>query len=126
MSYLKYWFPVFVYSGIIFFLSSLPADVTKQMPFTVWDKLEHAIEYALLGFLVFRALRHTSSLSRQAIWIVAVGFCICYGLSDEFHQSFVPGREVSRWDALADGIGGMIGATVYLMLKHKEIKHGSH
>ncbi len=126
MSYLKYWFPVFVYSGIIFFLSSLPADVTKQMPFTVWDKLEHAIEFAILGFLVSRALRYTSTLSPLAICVVAVACCIGYGISDEFHQSFVPGREVSGWDAMADGIGGIIGATVYLILKHKDIKHGSH
>jgi VanZ family protein len=39
-------------------------------------------------------------------------FCSLYGASDEWHQSFVPGRMVEVADWLADSIGGVIGAVV--------------
>jgi VanZ family protein len=38
---------------------------------------------------------------------VIVLFCIIYGISDEFHQSFIPGRFPNIWDVLADGLGAL-------------------
>ncbi len=43
--------------------------------------------------------------SAVLLWIVAVS----YGMSDEFHQSFVPGRTPSLLDLLADAIGALVG-----------------
>lgn len=122
---LKFWFPVFIYSGIIFFLSSIPAPVIAQLPFTVWDKLEHVVEYSILAVLVARALLVTH---KNVIWvgIVTVFVCSLYGVSDEFHQSFVPGRDASVGDILADVIGSCLGAIGFIIIRKRVKLNGSH
>lgn len=69
-----------------------------------WDKPAHFIEYALLGYFLVRGLG-----GRRALFLgflLAVG----YGLLDEVHQSFVPGRDPSALDLLADAAGAMAGS----------------
>lgn len=110
-NFLKFWFPVILYSGIIFCISALPK---VEVPFAQFnlDKLIHGIEYAVLGYLFSRAATKTSGLSRQnVLWATAV-FCMVYGLSDELHQWFVPGRDAALGDVLADTIGGTIGGLI--------------
>ncbi len=118
---LKFWFPVLFYSGIIFYVSSLPS-VTLPVGGPT-DKIVHIIEYAILGFLTARAIRGSSdSWSRRKIFLTAVVFSFAYGLSDEFHQMFVAGRTSSLADAFADGIGGWLGCFINLKnrLSHKK------
>jgi len=103
--------------GIIFFLSSqsqLPSVVTN---FNDNDKVLHTLEYMLFGILFVRALQRSSpKLSFNRLPLYTILFSFIYGLSDEFHQSFVPGREVSLYDALADGIGGFLGVIGWRLL----------
>lgn len=105
-----YWLPVLVYCAAIFVQSSLPT--TRHLP--QWphlDKLLHAAAYALLGFLFFRALSGGRLAgSRNLSLILSIIFTGLYGLSDEMHQSFVPGRTAEAADALADLVGGFLGA----------------
>lgn len=49
----------------------------------------------------------------QRIIMYAFLFSFLYGLSDEWHQSFVPGRQVELGDLLADGIGGFLGGMIF-------------
>ncbi len=110
--FIHYWLPVLVYCAAIFIQSSFPT--TEQLP--QWphlDKILHVAAYMLLGFLVFRALatgrlaeNHNLSL------ILSILFAGLYGLSDEIHQSFVSGRSAEAADALADLLGGFLGAGV--------------
>jgi len=71
----------------------------------------HVIEYAVLGFLCYRATHRATGprIAQQAVLvtILAVSF---YGMTDEIHQAFVPFRESSWLDWLADTAGGVIGA----------------
>lgn len=70
----------------------------------------HFVEYAILGYLIARAAKNSSSLKLKAHFrIFAVSLASLYGLSDEFHQYFVPGREVEILDALADAAGAVFG-----------------
>ena len=70
----------------------------------------HFVEYAILGYLIARAAKNSSSLKLRAHFrIFAVSLASLYGLSDEFHQYFVPGREVEILDALADAAGAALG-----------------
>ncbi|MGH8657315.1 MAG: VanZ family protein [Gammaproteobacteria bacterium] len=46
---------------------------------------------------------------RKKGMVVVLTVTILYGISDEFHQSFVPGRQPSWYDVLADGLGGLLG-----------------
>jgi UDP-2,3-diacylglucosamine pyrophosphatase LpxH len=95
---------------VIFWLSSLssyPGHVSLPSPL---DKLAHATVFGVLAFLLDLALResrHDLPLYRRHAWIfLAVAL---YGATDEWHQAFVPGRDCSRYDWLADALGAALG-----------------
>ena len=111
MKFLRFWFPVFAYSGIIFYVSSLQG-FAPSVDFT--DKIAHVIEYSLFGFLSARAFSGTTGFSKRYVWWLAVGLAFLYGLSDEFHQAFVPTRNSEWADVAADVVGGMIGSVLFL------------
>ena len=106
---MRWWAPVYLYAALIFLLSSISRPLPAvKIPFM--DKGLHMIEYGLLGYLLARAISNDSPKKlRQDFRFWAVLFALLYGLSDEWHQSFVPMREASIWDALFDGIGAAIG-----------------
>ena len=118
---LLYWVPVALYAGTIFFLStqSHPED---QLPSflleDVSDKVLHAVEYGILSLLCYRAFRWAAgpAVARQAI-VLAIMTASVYGLTDEVHQLFVPLREASWQDWLADTIGAAIGALSWRFLR---------
>ena len=109
--FFKFWFPVIGYSGIIFYVSGLPS-LGMPLPIPFIDKLVHLVEYSILGFLFSRALKGTTLLTNKNILVSCTIFCILFGLSDELHQMFVPGRDATLGDALADSIGGLLGGIV--------------
>lgn len=94
--------------AFIFYLSSQPhLDVPSVMEGQ--DKFMHFVAYAILGFFIARALGPiTGTFSWQRV-AVAAALTLLYGLSDEFHQSFVPGRSPSALDLVADALGGLAG-----------------
>ena len=104
------WLPVGLYAAVIFILSSFSQP---EMPIKFWnfDKILHLAEYGLFGILLARAIKGTAPairLNRLYLWVAVIAFT--YGVTDEFHQLFVPGRVISGWDMLSDGIGGFLGA----------------
>ncbi len=71
------------------------------------DKIFHFFVYAILGFFVagsFSSFVKGISI-REALWVFLIVFL--YAVSDEFHQSFIPGRDPSAGDVLADCLGGI-------------------
>ena len=103
------------WAGLIFFLSSQPGIDTPLL-FPGQDKLFHLIAYAVLGFLGVGALKITEEGYRhRQVWFVAL-VVMLYGLSDEIHQYFVPGRSAEALDAMADAVGAMLGAWVMFYL----------
>ena len=116
-----YWLPVVLYAGAIFFWSSqshpeeqLPSFLLKD----VSDKVLHAVEYGILAVLCYRAFRWAAGpvVARQAV-VLAIVTASVFGLTDEVHQAFVPLRESSWQDWLADTIGATIGATSWRFLR---------
>src|SRR5882762_6350 len=75
-------------------------------------KCAHLTEYAILGLLVWRALRRPfRNDTRPWQWShvrLALLIVILYAASDEFHQTFVPSREGSVWDVLIDTSGAAL------------------
>jgi VanZ family protein len=93
---------------LIFVLSSQPSLPTIRF-FSGADLLAHAAAYGIL--CVFLALSFVPP--RVATWnrvLLLTVLVTAYGVTDEYHQSFVPGRDASPWDVLADGAGGFIVA----------------
>jgi VanZ family protein len=99
------WLPVIVWAGVIFALSSVPRLGTDLGTLDlVLRKLAHAAEYAVLGALLVRALS-----SRFLAAMLGVG----YAASDEWHQTFVNGREGSASDVLVDAVGIALGILLW-------------
>lgn len=108
-NFLNYWLPVILYCAFIFLLSHEGGDI-KLPPILFIDKFIHISLYAVLGFLYARA--HKWQWKNGVLPGVLI-FTFLYGASDEFHQSFVPNRNPSVHDLLADGIGGILGYLLF-------------
>jgi VanZ family protein len=96
---------------VIFGASSIP-DL-KTLPGNISDKSGHSIGYAMLGGAILRAL--AGGRLRGVTWsrgLAAIALATLYGMTDEFHQLFVPGRSADRYDVLADCIGASMGAAI--------------
>jgi VanZ family protein len=106
------WLPAIAWAAVIFLLSAqsrLPVDLAHQS-----DKLVHFLAYALLGALLARG---QSAAAVPAVVAMVLG--VVYGASDEWHQSFVPGRSVSAVDWLADSAGAIAGVYFYHWLHRR-------
>ena len=116
-----YWVPAVLYAGTIFYLSS-QSHPEEQLPLflleEVSDKVLHAVEYAGLGAFVYRAFRWgvSGQVASRAL-LFAIVTASLYGMTDEAHQFFVPFRESSWQDWLADTIGAAIGALSWRFLR---------
>ena len=109
---LVYWGPVVVYCLAIFLQSSFstPAAVPT---FYMSDKLLHAAAYAVMAILFYRALGpHPSGNTPVKRAVFSIAFTVLYGISDEFHQSFVPGRSPEWLDVAADAVGAVAGVVI--------------
>jgi len=108
-----FWRAVIVMAAL-FALSSVPdhgpdsgAISQNLMPSPRWHNFAHVPAYALLTWLSWRALRTAQWRGSSAI-IGAVLVAFGYGIFDEVHQYFVPGRFLSATDALLNGVGCML------------------
>jgi VanZ family protein len=102
-----------VYCSLIYWLSDQQTLPTPDL-FDNEDKLHHFLAYFLMGVFAWRAF-NCLTLHRGLLFLASFSFCSVYGLSDEWHQSFVVGRDSSAMDWLADSVGGLAATfTVYL------------
>ena len=101
------WGPVVVYMAAIFYVSSLSE---APLPPGFGDKPSHSLAYLGLAITIARALAGgLPARIGMRTALVAVLVTIAYGVTDEFHQSFVPGRSAELYDLYADAIGAIIG-----------------
>ena len=132
--FIRYWLPVIAWFGVIFVASTdlMSAQHTSRFlaPFLRWlnpditletiravqfavRKAAHVTEYAILSFLLFRALQ---SGTRRMIWrnaAIAFVTAAAYAALDEYHQSFVASRTGSPLDVLIDASGAALGILIY-------------
>ena len=100
---------------------SSQSNLPSPYEFPESDKVVHVLVYAPLGFLMVYALSRSTSSANLIFFGAFLAFL--YGLTDEIHQAFVPGRDASALDAMADGTGAMIGSFIYTKLRFgKEIR----
>lgn len=104
------WGPAVAQMALIFAISSLH---NAPIPDGVSDKFGHSLGYLILAVAMFRGFAGGSYAGIS--WrsgALAVGASVLYGLSDEFHQMFVPGRTAAWDDVAADFYGALIGAAL--------------
>lgn len=77
-------------------------------------KVEHVLAYSVLGLFFSRSFKKwRSGLSGKQALLVTL-LALAYGIFDEMHQYFVPGRDASLTDLGADVMGGMLAALLPL------------
>lgn len=99
--------------GVIFFASHQPSIDLPD--FGLLDlgvkKLGHFLAYAVLAFLAFRAV-----LDWQRPYLTAFLIVLLFALSDEFHQTFIPGRNGTLVDVAIDMCGAI--TCLWLLNRH--------
>lgn len=108
MRFIIYRLPALLYMGLIFYVSSGP--ISSATVRAIPDYILHGAAYALLYVLVFRAVHEglTVRLRWDGHWLPFL-ITVFYGASDEYHQSFVSGRDASVVDLLSDAVGAVVG-----------------
>ena len=102
----------------IFVFSSIPSD---EMPnFDAFDyivkKGGHAFGYGLLGLSYLRGLKGKSEDVAKRWFFIAWAMAVLFSTTDEFHQSFVPGRHPAIIDVLIDTVGAATALLIYYKL----------
>jgi VanZ family protein len=119
---LWFWLPPAGYMIAIFWVSSLPnPQIGGETP----DYVLHALEYFLLALLLIRLFltipsRQESTaahLSWRHACLLGMLVAIVYGVSDEIHQYFIPGRHCSAHDVLSDTFGSVLAYGAAIMDK---------
>ena len=85
------------------------------LPWDVPDKLAHAAEFAVGGYLARAAFSTVRMAASPAL--AAVLACAAWGFVDEVHQGFVPGRTTDPWDLAADVTGAALGVLVHALVR---------
>jgi len=111
-----------VYMVMIFYLSSL-SSIDQPGPLgklSNVDKLEHSVEFLVLGLLLFFSFHYTASAKiRDHAWAMAIMVGILYAISDEVHQIFVPDRTADLLDLLVDSAGISVASMVGVWMSER-------
>ena len=101
--------PMLLCMGTLFFLSHLPGDSFDLPLFPGAVKLTHVFASGVLGAtVIFGLSAEARRTKRVLVLVVAVLVPVLFGLSDEYHQSYIAGRSSEVLDLEADGAGGLI------------------
>ena len=111
MRLLYLWGPVLAHMALIFAASS--RSDTSAVPSAIPDKAVHFAVYALLGVLLLRAVAggRRSGVTWSGV-LVSIVIATLYGITDEWHQSFVPNRTPDAMDVVADFLGATAGGVI--------------
>ena len=110
--------------GLIFRLSARPAADFKEAGGLVsWlpgsSYFVHVGLYFVLGLLLLRLTTRWHArgpaATRSLYMAAAVAVAVLYGVTDEYHQTFVEGRDASGLDLLADGLGALFAAALWFV-----------
>ena len=107
--------PALAYMAFIYYTSSGP--VTSPTLNAIPDYYLHALGYSFLCVLVFWALHERIDVSNgRGGYSLPILITVLYGISDEFHQSFVPARDSEIKDVVSDSVGAMLGIVFVIIL----------
>jgi len=104
--------------GLIFSLShqqSLPTPVL----FPGQDKFFHGIMFGVLGAFYLGSMRKSGTGYSLSQAVIASLYVLAYGISDEAHQYFVPGRTAETMDIAADAVGGLLMVTILYLIARR-------
>ncbi len=106
--------------GVIFTFSAIPNLKTDLEQDFLLRKIAHMVEFTILTFLLYRAIKNETHKTNQAI-IYSLIIALFYAFTDEFHQLFVQGRHGSLKDVGIDSIGIFIFAVACYYKSRKKV-----
>jgi hypothetical protein len=108
--FFKYHFLFFFWMLVIFMESSMSREFYPEIDIWNAPKILHVLIYGFLAMVCYISLIHQSKIKifrdNPLTWTLVI--CILYGASDEFHQTFVPGRSGLVTDVMIDTAGALI------------------
>jgi VanZ family protein len=111
--------------SLIYFLSSLPSSATgpDTLTFKIISHLLHLVIFGILSILFLLTLKWDKPLSdaRPLPFILSLLLTIIYAITDEYHQSFNPGRIASIKDIIIDVSGAIIALCTIYYIKRKQL-----
>ena len=111
--FLSLWLPVVLWCGLIFALSNTENLRITEGPLDfVLRKTAHLGEYFILVLFLWRALAGSTDWPLSAIFSMTLALAILYAASDEYHQTYIPGRVGCLHDVLIDSAGASIACFV--------------
>jgi len=113
IQHLRFFWPAILWSVVIFTFSSYPTGSTVKLywPDFLIKKTAHMIEYGVLTMLMYRGFWNNGVEKKTALKYALI-WAIFYGITDEVHQDFTPGREPAVRDIIFDTIGAGIAAFI--------------
>lgn len=109
------WVPAILWMVAIFYLSSFPnpLPIRRRLLDIVVKKTGHFVGYAILALLYRLGMLIERGVDDSEAVPWSWGLTLFYAATDEFHQSFVPGRHSSALDVLIDGTGALVGLWLF-------------
>ncbi|MEA3338194.1 MAG: VanZ family protein [Chloroflexota bacterium] len=116
----RWWFLLIGWMLVIFFLSAQPDFTFSPVALEgeILSLMAHGIEFGVLAGLTWLAVQKTPRLAAYAVTI-AIAAAILYGMSDELHQAFVPGRVPDVRDLIADAMGAGLAVLLVTWYSHR-------
>lgn len=127
--FVRFQLPVIMWAVLIFISSSIPGNDFPEVRIPMADKIVHFIIFFIFCALTHRAVKHQTQFPFFARhhFLSSVLLTVTYGMIDEAHQLFVPIRDSSLRDLLADALGAFLYVTVvWTWTKVRTEKVASH
>jgi len=99
-----------IFAAYTLLITFLSLQTTTSLPIQSWDKLSHFLTYGVFAILAY------GSVKTGRAYMILCALIIAYGGLMEIAQSFVPGREMSVYDFIANTLGVFIGIFVVKLL----------
>ncbi len=116
-----FWIILIIYSLVIFVFSSRP-EVRVEQFFYGQDKVIHFLTYGIHAFLCLAALSDKILILKLFHYFLALAFSVLYGMFNEIYQYFIPEREFSFGDILANSLGIITFLILVYIFQNKKRK----
>ena len=116
-----FWMLLIVYSILIFIFSSRP-EVGVEQYFYGQDKVIHFLTYGIYAFLCLVALSDKILLLKLFHYFLALALSVSYGVFNEIYQNFIPEREFSFGDIMANSLGIITFLILVYAFQNKKLK----
>jgi VanZ family protein len=122
--FIKFYFPALIWMGVIFYFSSIPSlKYTEEVtPEIILRKSAHFFEFAILTVLYWRIFLMAHHVNFKKSYLFTFFLASLFAASDEFHQTFTPGRSGLFIDFVYDAVSIFLALQLILFFRMRKGK----